>query len=51
MEKHVFLVPDILEKNNIQMYCNYARMKPYEERCLHCKNDCKHKGKHTIIYK
>lgn len=47
--KKILLVPSIYEKENIHMYCNYARMKPEEERCLSCENDCKHKGKHTII--
>ena len=48
----VYLVPSINEKNNIWMYCNYARLAPYEERCLKCDNDdCKHKGKHTVIEK
>lgn len=48
----IFLVPGINESQNIYMYCNYARMNPYEERCLVCdREDCKHKGKHTIINK
>lgn len=46
----IFLVPGINESENITMYCNYARMNPYEERCITCdRDDCKHKGKHTII--
>lgn len=46
----IFLVPGINESENITMYCNYARMNPYEERCITCDRDnCKHKGKHTII--
>lgn len=46
----IFLVPGINESENITMYCNYARMNPYEERCLICdQSDCEHKGKHTII--
>lgn len=49
MTKKIYLVPDISEKQNIYMYCNYARMNPYEERCFECENDCKHKGKHTIL--
>ena len=28
----IFLVPGINESENITMYCNYARMNPYEER-------------------
>ena len=46
----IFLVPGINESENITMYCNYARMNPYEKRCLICdQSDCEHKGKHTII--
>lgn len=45
----IYLVPDINTKGNINMYCNYARLKPTEERCLKCENECKHKGKHTIL--
>lgn len=49
MEK-IYLVPGIREDQNVYMYCNYARMNPHEERCLSCnKDDCNHKGKHTII--
>jgi hypothetical protein len=47
--KKIYLVPSLQVKENICMYCNYARMNPYEERCVDCKNDCKHKGKRTII--
>lgn len=48
----VYLVPGINERENVYMYCNYARMNPYEERCLHCdRKDCEHNGKHTIIEK
>lgn len=48
----IFLVPGINESENMHMYCNYARMNPYEERCITCdRDDCKHKGKHTIIEK
>ena len=48
--KPILLVPGINERENVYMYCNYARMNPYEERCLECdKKDCKHYGKHTII--
>lgn len=50
--KFISLVPDINERENVYMYCNYARMNPYEERCLKCdKKDCKHYGKHTITKK
>ena len=49
MSKRIYLVPSITEKENINMYCNWARMKPTEERCLNCENKCKHKGKHTIL--
>lgn len=51
MHKMTTLVPDLDAKENTFMYCNYARENPYEERCLSCINDCKHKGKHTIIRK
>ena len=47
--KNIYLVPKLNDKDNIYLYCNYARQNPKEERCLHCENDCKHKGKHTII--
>ena len=47
----IYLVPDIHEEQNVYMYCNYARKNPREERCLNCNNNCKHKGKHTIIDK
>ena len=46
--KFISLVPGINERENVYMYCNYARMNPYEE-CE--KNDCKHKGEHTFIEK
>lgn len=50
--KLISLVPGINEKENVYMYCNYARMNPYEERCFECeKNDCKHKGEYTLIEK
>lgn len=49
MTKKIYLVPDISEQQNIYMYCNYARRNPHEERCFKCENDCKHKGKHTIL--
>jgi hypothetical protein len=50
MEKKIYLVPSLTSRSNIWMYCNYARMTPYEERCLKCENDkCQHQGKHTII--
>ena len=45
----VYLVPDIYERDNYYLYCNYARRNPEEERCLSCENDCKHKGEHTVI--
>mgnify|MGYP006928566876 CR=1 FL=1 len=49
MEK-VYLVPDIRTPQNPYMYCNYARMNIHEERCFTCdRDDCKHKGKHTIL--
>ncbi len=48
--RKIYLVPSFREKENLYMYCNWARMNPYEERCLVCdRNDCKHKGKHTIL--
>lgn len=47
--RKIYLVPSINERQNIYMYCNYARMNPHEERCLDCKRNCKHKGKHTIL--
>lgn len=32
------------------MYCNYARMNPYEERFLQCdRTDCRHQCEHTVI--
>ena len=50
--KKIYLVPGISESQNIYMYCNYARENPYEERRLSCdRENCKHKGKHTIIEK
>lgn len=50
--KKVTLVPDIYsQRENPGMYCNYARMKPYEERCLVCSNNCEHAGKHTAFIK
>lgn len=49
-EKVVYLVPGLYDKENPWFYCNYARMNPYEERCLLCQNDCKHKGKHTVLF-
>lgn len=48
----VYLVPSLYQNENIWMYCNYARMNPYEERCLKCDNNtCQHQGKHTVITK
>lgn len=43
------IVPSMFEKSNPWMYCNYARMNPEEERCIKCRENCTHKGKHTII--
>lgn len=51
MSKKICLVPSMEASSNINMYCNWARMKPQEERCLNCENNCKHKGKHTILVK
>ena len=51
MNNKIYLVPDLYNRENPWMYCNYARMNPQEERCLMCKNDCNHKGKHTILEK
>lgn len=52
MEEKIYLVPSAWQRENPWMYCNYARMNPYEERCLNCKNsECQHQGKHTIITK
>ena len=48
--RKIYLVPSFREKENLYMYCNWARMNPYEERCLVCdRNDCKHKGERTIL--
>lgn len=47
--KQISLVPSLYKKENVYMYCNYARMNPNEEKCLVCKKKCKHKGKHTIL--
>lgn len=48
----VYLVPSIDAKGaNYMMYCNWARMNPYEERCVNCTNNCEHAGKHTILEK
>ena len=50
--KKITLVPDICsQRENPGMYCNYARIKPYEERCLVCNNNCEHAGKHTVFTK
>lgn len=44
--KKITLVPDIYsQRENPGMYCNYARMKAYEERCFVCSNNCEHAGK------
>lgn len=45
----VYLVPDINNKDNVYLYCNYARRNWQKECCLNCENDCKHKGEHTVI--
>lgn len=47
----IYLVPSMHEKSNPFLYCNYARMNPEDERCMKCKNDCIHKGKHTVLNK
>ena len=47
--KQIYLVPSLYEKENVYMYCNYARINPQEERCLVCKKECEHKGNHTIL--
>lgn len=50
--KKLTLVPDLYSRQeNPGMYCNYARRKPYEERCFVCRNNCEHAGKHTIFEK
>ena len=52
MEDKIYLVPSLTQRENIWMYCNYARMNPHEERCLNCKSSkCQHQGKHTVIIK
>lgn len=48
--KPISLVPGINERENVYMYCNYARMNPYEERCLECdRKDCEHNGEYTRL--
>lgn len=47
--RRIALVPSLTEYANPALYCNYARMKPYEERCLCCDRQCEHRGKHTVI--
>ena len=43
-------MPGLSEKENLYFYCNYAREKPFEERCLNCDvKGCEHQGKHTIL--
>ncbi|ADL36362.1 hypothetical protein bpr_II426 (plasmid) [Butyrivibrio proteoclasticus B316] len=50
MDRVIYIVPDIYEKANPWLFCNFARMKPNEERCLNCKNKaCRHQGEHTLI--
>lgn len=50
--KKITLVPDIYsQRENPGMYCNYARMKAYEERCFVCSNNCEHAGKYTVFTK
>lgn len=45
----IYLVPSLYKENTF-MYCNYARMNPFEERCLNCEQEnCNHKGTHTIL--
>lgn len=47
--KKITLVPDIYsQRENPGMYCNYARMKAYEERCFVCSNNCEHAGKKRV---
>lgn len=50
--KKVTLIPNLYsQQGNPGMCCNYARIKPYEERCLVCRNNCEHVGKHTVFVK
>lgn len=38
--------------DNSEMFCNYAREEPMEERCLACSDPtCKHRGEKTLIEK
>ena len=48
-DNNIYLVPGLYDQANPWFYCNWARMNPYEERCLTCQNDCEHKGKHTVL--
>lgn len=41
------LIPSLYEKENIYMYCNYARDNRFKNPCKNCNNNCKHKGKET----
>ena len=47
--KKIYLVPSMSKKENVWMYCNYARMNYTQNVCKTCKNNCKHRGKETII--
>lgn len=50
--KKVMLVHGIYsQQENPGMYCNYARIKPYEERYFVCSNNCEYAGKHTVFTK
>jgi hypothetical protein len=52
MVEKIYLVPSLTQRENIWMYCNYARMAPHEERCLVCEDSkCQHQGKHTVLTK
>lgn len=42
------LIPSMSEKENVWMYCNYARYHNTENPCKNCVNkDCQHVGKET----
>jgi len=45
----IYVVPSIYEKQNVWMYCNYARMNNTLNICKDCLKDCPHKGKETVI--
>ena len=52
MAEKICLVPPLTQRENVWMYCNYARIAPYEERCLNCEDSkCQHQGKHTVLTK